>query len=163
MANSYGDQAPEIAKLAGMTRHRWPVIGKRLVADYPYIEAEVKYVIHKEYACTAVDVLARRTRLAFQNVQAAHESLPRIVEIMAKELKWSKAETKVNVSKDSQKTKKKRKTPKVTDESGIPRNSCLSQWKRRRRKLLYPHPKLSLSLVPCRPFTVNRCSMLNVS
>ena len=41
-----------------------------------------------------MDVLARRTRLAFQNVQAAHESLPRIVEIMAKELNWSKAETK---------------------------------------------------------------------
>jgi glycerol-3-phosphate dehydrogenase len=34
------------------------------------------------------DVLARRTRLAFLNAQAAFEALPRVVEIMAEELKW---------------------------------------------------------------------------
>ena len=71
------------------------MIGRRLVADFPYIEAEVKYAIHKEYARTAVDVIGRRTRLAFQNVQAAHEALPRVVEIMQKELKWSKKEKEV--------------------------------------------------------------------
>ena len=43
----------------------------------------------KEYACTAIDVIARRTRLGFLNVQAADEALPRIVEIMGKELDWS--------------------------------------------------------------------------
>ena len=35
-------------------------------------------------------------RLAFLNVQAAEDALPRIVEIMATQLKWSKAEKKVN-------------------------------------------------------------------
>ena len=44
----------------------------------------------KEYACTAVDVLARRTRLAFLNTQAAEEALPTIIRIMQKELGWSK-------------------------------------------------------------------------
>jgi glycerol-3-phosphate dehydrogenase len=34
--------------------------------------------------------LSRRTRLAFLNARAAHEALPRVVEIMAKELGWSK-------------------------------------------------------------------------
>lgn len=48
-----------------------------------------------EYACTAVDVIARRLRLAFLNVQAAEEALPVIVDIMAEELHWSKAEKKV--------------------------------------------------------------------
>ena len=63
--------------------------GLRLSHEFPYIEAEVKYAI-KEYACTVIDVLARRTRLAFLNVQAAHEALPRIVDIMTAELKWDK-------------------------------------------------------------------------
>ena len=50
----------------------------------------------REYARRAVDVIARRTRLAFLNVPATEEALPRIVEIMAQELKWSKAKQKVN-------------------------------------------------------------------
>jgi len=48
-----------------------------------------------EYACTAVDVIARRMRLAFLNVQAAEEALPEVIDIMAEELKWSKAEKQV--------------------------------------------------------------------
>ena len=63
--------------------------GLRLSQEFPYIEAEVKYAI-KEYACTAIDVLARRTRLAFLNVQAADEALPRIIDIMSAELGWDK-------------------------------------------------------------------------
>lgn len=39
-----------------------------------------------------MDVISKRTRLSFLNVQAAEETLPRIVDIMAEELKWSNAE-----------------------------------------------------------------------
>ena len=70
------------------------MIGKRLHEEFPYIEAEVLYAI-KEYARTAVDVLARRTRLSFLNVLAADEALPRIIKIMAKELKWNEQREKV--------------------------------------------------------------------
>lgn len=49
----------------------------------------------KEYASTATDVIARRTRLGFLNVQAADEALPRIVDIMGKELGWSEQKKKV--------------------------------------------------------------------
>lgn len=49
----------------------------------------------REYACTAVDIIARRTRLAFLNVHAAAESLPSIIEIMAKELGWTAAQKQV--------------------------------------------------------------------
>ena len=41
-----------------------------------------------EYAQTAVDVLARRTRLAFLNAQAALQALPSVIDLMAEELKW---------------------------------------------------------------------------
>eukprot|EP01135_Chromosphaera_perkinsii_P003140 Nk52_evm29s236 gene=Nk52_evmTU29s236 len=90
LSESYGTQAFEVAKYAAITNKRWPVVGKRLVDEYPYIEAEVIFSI-KEYACTAIDFLARRSRLAFLNAQAASEALPRVLDIMAKELNWSKA------------------------------------------------------------------------
>ncbi|KAF3824457.1 hypothetical protein GH733_008742 [Mirounga leonina] len=87
LATTYGDKAFEVAKMASVTGKRWPIVGVRLVSEFPYIEAEVKYGI-KEYACTAVDMISRRTRLAFLNVQAAEEALPRIVELMGRELNW---------------------------------------------------------------------------
>ncbi|KAF9312906.1 mitochondrial glycerol-3-phosphate dehydrogenase, partial [Podila horticola] len=91
LANSYGDRAWAVASLAHSTGKRWPVFGRRISAQYPYIEAEVRYAVRREYACTAVDVLARRLRLAFLNVHAALEALPRVVEIMAEELHWDQA------------------------------------------------------------------------
>ncbi|KAG1676799.1 Glycerol-3-phosphate dehydrogenase, mitochondrial [Nymphon striatum] len=93
LATTYGDRAFAVAKLAGLTGKRWPVVGRRLHEEFPYLEAEVKYAI-TEYACTAVDVIARRLRLAFLNVPAAEECLPKIIDIMSKELNWSKAEKK---------------------------------------------------------------------
>ena len=95
LASTYGDKAPDVAKLAGLTGRRWPVVGRRLVDEFPYIEAEIAYSV-KEYAATVVDVLARRTRLAFLNVQAANEAIPRIADIMGKELGWTKERKQVN-------------------------------------------------------------------
>ena len=46
----------------------------------------------KEYAATAVDVIARRLRLSFLNVQAAEEALPVVVQIMGDELGWDQQE-----------------------------------------------------------------------
>lgn len=46
----------------------------------------------REYACTAIDMIARRLRLAFLNAQAAQEALPVVVDIMGEELNWSKEE-----------------------------------------------------------------------
>lgn len=44
----------------------------------------------------AIDMIARRLRLSFLNVQAAQEALPGIIDIMAEELKWSADEKKVS-------------------------------------------------------------------
>uniref|UniRef100_A0A674E8Z0 Glycerol-3-phosphate dehydrogenase, mitochondrial n=1 Tax=Salmo trutta TaxID=8032 RepID=A0A674E8Z0_SALTR len=88
LAATYGGKAFDVAKMARVTGKRWPIVGNRLVSEFPYIESEVRYAV-KEYACTAIDVIARRTRLGFLNVQAADEALPRIVDIMGKMLDWS--------------------------------------------------------------------------
>jgi hypothetical protein len=65
----------------------------------PVIEAEVRYAVRHEYAQTAVDVLARRTRLSFLNAQAALDALPRIVDIMATEHSWSRARQAAEVER----------------------------------------------------------------
>ncbi|XP_067629002.1 glycerol-3-phosphate dehydrogenase, mitochondrial isoform X2 [Eurosta solidaginis] len=91
LAKSYGDRAFAVSKMASLTGKRWPIIGNRIHPEFPYIDAEIRYGI-REYACTAVDMIARRLRLAFLNVQAASEALPVLVDIMGEELHWSKEE-----------------------------------------------------------------------
>uniref|UniRef100_A0A8C4QKA0 Glycerol-3-phosphate dehydrogenase n=1 Tax=Eptatretus burgeri TaxID=7764 RepID=A0A8C4QKA0_EPTBU len=96
LASTYGDKAISIAKMSKVTGKRWPIVGKRLVSEFPYIESEARYAV-QEYACTAIDVLARRTRLAFLHVQAADEALPRIVDILAQELGWNSKRKKAEL------------------------------------------------------------------
>lgn len=42
LASTYGAKAFEVAKMAQVTGQRWPIVGKRLVSEFPYIESEVK-------------------------------------------------------------------------------------------------------------------------
>ncbi|KAL9912943.1 glycerophosphate oxidase 1 isoform 1-T1 [Glossina fuscipes fuscipes] len=98
LAKSYGDRAFAVAKMASLTGKRWPVIGNRIHPDFPYIDAEIRYGV-REYACNAVDMIARRLRLSFLNVQAAQEALPVVCDIMAEELKWSKDEKQKQINK----------------------------------------------------------------
>ncbi|SAL98048.1 hypothetical protein [Absidia glauca] len=90
LGNSYGSRAFAVCAIEDPTRLSWPNYGNRIAPNYPYIESEVRYAVRQEYACTVVDVLARRTRLAFLNAEAAFQSLPRVIEIMSEELKWDK-------------------------------------------------------------------------
>ena len=77
----------------------WAVLGagapasstNRLVAQLPFIEAEVLYSTRAEAACTAIDVISRRMRLSFLDVNGALAALPRIIDLMADELKWDAA------------------------------------------------------------------------
>lgn len=100
---------------------------KRLSNKHMLLDAEVVFAVRQEFACTAVDVLARRTRLSFLDAQvraiisvvvvvaltrgpqappvsrvsppehrphvaqAAVEALPRVIDLMARELSWSRA------------------------------------------------------------------------
>ena len=90
LVESYGDRAWTVAALCGPTDKRFPVRGFRIADLYPFVDGEVRYAVRHEYAQTAVDVLARRTRLAFLNAQAALEALPKIIDLMGEELNWSK-------------------------------------------------------------------------
>lgn len=89
LVNTYGGRVWELLANAKPTGKQWPRYGHKLVSNYPYIEEEVRYAC-REYACTIEDVLSRRTRLAFLNSEAAFEALPRVADIMAEELGWSR-------------------------------------------------------------------------
>jgi glycerol-3-phosphate dehydrogenase len=86
LANSYGDRVEEVIDIAG-GRHK-----KRLIKNFPYIEAEVIYAVRNEYALSVVDVIARRMRLAFLDNAAANKALPKIVALMGRELGWDRTE-----------------------------------------------------------------------
>lgn len=96
LAESYGDRAFVVAEMAKPTGKKWPKVGRRIHSELPYIEAEVRFAT-KEYAATAVDVIARRLRISFLNVTAAEEALESIVSIMAEELNWNKQEQKKQI------------------------------------------------------------------
>ncbi|EHY61026.1 mitochondrial glycerol-3-phosphate dehydrogenase [Exophiala dermatitidis] len=91
LATDYGDRAWDVAALASETDNteHYPLRGQRLSSLYPFIDGEVRYAVRSEYAQTAVDVLGRRTRLSFLDARAALHALPKVIDIMADELKWS--------------------------------------------------------------------------
>jgi glycerol-3-phosphate dehydrogenase len=90
LTQAYGDRAWTVAALSAPTEKRFPARGVRISSLYPFIDGEVRYAVRHEYAQTAIDVIARRTRLAFLNAQAALEALPIVIDLMAKELNWDK-------------------------------------------------------------------------
>ena len=81
---AYGDQAVKVADLA----ETYP---ERLVPGHPQLEAEVIYSATYEGADTAVDFLARRTRLAFLDQGAALTALPKVIDLLGKTLSWDEA------------------------------------------------------------------------
>jgi glycerol-3-phosphate dehydrogenase len=93
LSEAYGDRAWSVAALCAPTppATRFPVRGRRLSPLYPFVDGEVRHAVRHECAQRAADVLARRTRLAFLNAQAALEALPAVIDIMAEELRWSRA------------------------------------------------------------------------
>jgi glycerol-3-phosphate dehydrogenase len=74
-------------------------LGKRLAHGYPFLEAEVAYCARHEYCESAVDFIARRSRLAFLDTDAAGRALPRIIEILATEHKWDRSMKKQEFQK----------------------------------------------------------------
>jgi glycerol-3-phosphate dehydrogenase len=90
LTESYGDRAWQVAALSAPTSVRYPVRGKRLSALHPFIDGEIRYAVRHEYAQTAVDVIGRRTRLAFLSAEGALEALPGVITLMGEELQWDK-------------------------------------------------------------------------
>ncbi|KAI4382712.1 hypothetical protein MLD38_008640 [Melastoma candidum] len=94
LSHAYGNFAERVAEIAQNEG-----LGKRLAHGYPFLEAEVAYCARNEYCESAVDFIARRSRLAFLDTDAASRALPRIIEILSVEHKWNKSRKKEELEK----------------------------------------------------------------
>ena len=86
LMRNYGTRALQIAEIVKDKQQ-----ATRLCPKYPYLEAEVVFAVKQEYATKAVDVIARRTRLAYIDSNAASDAVPKVIEIMAPLLGWSRS------------------------------------------------------------------------
>lgn len=73
----------------------------RLIPAYPYLAAEVVFACEQEYAETVVDVLARRTRVAFLNADAARAAIPSVLEVMAGFHGWDRGRQRAEAARAS--------------------------------------------------------------
>jgi glycerol-3-phosphate dehydrogenase len=88
LSQAYGTAAGELLDLISSR----PELKERLVAELPYIKAEVVHACQAELALTIEDVLARRTHVAIQERSRGTAIDPRVSELMAAELGWSATE-----------------------------------------------------------------------
>jgi len=99
LCNTYGSCAFAVCELSRPTGattgvHRF---GKRLVDGFPYMEEEIEYACKHEMAMTVKDMLTLRMRLAYLNSEAAKAAIPRVADVMAASLKWSKKEKQAQI------------------------------------------------------------------
>jgi len=87
LSMNYGTRALQVAELARAE----PALAARLAPGFPVLAAEVAFAADQEYAVTAVDVLARRTRLAFLSADAARAATPAVVALLARAHGWAPA------------------------------------------------------------------------
>lgn len=101
LSHNYGDKAFVIAELARKG------YGRRLVDELPFLEAEIVYSVNEyltiidhyiiislmqnRYAETAVDVIARRTRLAFLDNEKTKAAIPKVIDLLSAQLQWDEA------------------------------------------------------------------------
>ncbi|GEO10319.1 glycerol-3-phosphate dehydrogenase/oxidase [Segetibacter aerophilus] len=91
----YGTDAAGIKELIKEN----PLLNKSLVSHLPYTEAEVVWAVRYEMARNAEDVLARRLRILFLDALAAIEAAPRVIELIAEELRFSEEWKRLELAK----------------------------------------------------------------
>jgi glycerol-3-phosphate dehydrogenase len=78
----YGADAAAIKQMAAEDI----LLAEKIHPNYPYIKAEIKWMIANEMAVTVEDILARRIRLLFLDARAAITAAPPVAAMMAKEM-----------------------------------------------------------------------------
>ncbi|SRR5579883_976884 len=85
LGHNYGSTANAILDLV----ERDPALGELLIADLPYIKAEVQHACEQEMAMTPYDVLARRTSIILEDRQRGLGVLDEVSSLMARVQGWS--------------------------------------------------------------------------
>ncbi|HEY1351728.1 MAG TPA: glycerol-3-phosphate dehydrogenase/oxidase [Ktedonobacteraceae bacterium] len=87
---AYGAGALHVLQLVA----REATLGQLLVADLPYIRAEVLHACREELALTPSDVLERRTSITLEDRQRGLGCVEEVATLMAQELGWLPAYTR---------------------------------------------------------------------
>lgn len=82
LAKTYGGKATLVARLSQQGYHQ------RLSPHHPFLEAEVLYAAKHELGQNPIDILARRMRLTFLDVEASKQVLPRVLDLLAHHFDW---------------------------------------------------------------------------
>ena len=93
LGESYGSHATSLLSLVEGDA----ALGALLVADLPYIRAEVVFACRHEMAMTPYDVLARRTSIILEDREHGAGVVDDVAALMAKELGWSPEQQKAMV------------------------------------------------------------------
>lgn len=94
ISEKYGDRAEEVLALT----HFDETLTQRLHPDYPFIEAEVVYTVREEMVVSLRDFFARRTRFELLSWEASKKAIPKVADLMAKELHWSTEQKQLNIA-----------------------------------------------------------------
>lgn len=95
LVNTYGARAEAIAELCA----REPDLANLLSPRHPFVAAEVVYAVREEMAQTVPDILLRRIRLGLVDWAATLEALPRVSDLVARELGWTASEKQAEESR----------------------------------------------------------------
>lgn len=88
LVQMYGDQAEQFITPDMKYLHK----------SWPYLESEVAYAVKKEYAYRPIDVLSRRLRCAYLDIESTKECVPKVCQIMGKEFGWSSSRVNQEIS-----------------------------------------------------------------
>ena len=72
-------------------------LNERIHPDYPFLKSELLYTIRHEMVEKPNDVLCRRVPIAFLNKELAVKLLPEVVDMLAKEKRWSSSQKKLEL------------------------------------------------------------------
>ena len=97
----------EIATLLELTRDR-PELKKKIDPKLEYLKVEVLYAVEFEGARTLMDIVDRRTRIAFESEDHGLAIVKDLVEIVAKPLGWNATEKKSQIEQFKAHVKKER-------------------------------------------------------
>lgn len=95
LLNRYGSLINEVLNLIAIN----PNLAEPLTSDLPYLRAEIHYAASHEGARSVEDVIARRTRLAFEAVNEGMHLANEIAEIIAPVLGWDESEKRRSIER----------------------------------------------------------------
>ena len=95
LQESYGGNWVQVATRASQSDQ----LSQPIVADLPYLWAEVDYAVEEELAVTLRDFMRRRSQLEIRDHDASCEVAPRVCERMAFLLGWSTVEAQAQLSR----------------------------------------------------------------